>query len=151
MRAARCSFRKLGEGGAREAMTRRYTPSNPHKYIGKYPITYRNSWQLAVMKRLDEHPQIICWAWQPFRIPYRHPSSGKRAGYSPNFWIVGKDESGKQFVDVVEVAFPSKAKALKHPNNVAKWTAAHAMCAQSGMGFRIADRDLLFASSTRKK
>jgi hypothetical protein len=33
-----------------------WKPNNPAKYIGKYPITYRSSWELSVFRVLDAHP-----------------------------------------------------------------------------------------------
>ena len=54
-----------------------YTPVNPGKYVGTYPIIFRSSWEFTVMKLLDTNPNILNWASESLKIPYQTPFTGK--------------------------------------------------------------------------
>ena len=64
----------------------KFTPKNPEKYIGTYPISYRSSWELVFMNKCDTHPNIKQWASESIKIPYRNPLTKKHTYYIPDFF-----------------------------------------------------------------
>jgi len=51
-----------------------FNPKNPKKYNGNADnIVYRSSWELRVMKWLDDNPKVIWWASEELPIPYKSP------------------------------------------------------------------------------
>jgi hypothetical protein len=53
-----------------------YAVKNPDKYIGVGNPRYRSSWELSVMRMLDENDAIQQWASESVKIPYRDPLTG---------------------------------------------------------------------------
>lgn len=146
-----------------------FKPTNPQKYVGKYPIIYRSSWERAVMAKLDVHPDVLAWASEPMNIPYQNPLTGKWTVYVPDFLVVYLDKNGQKFCEMIEVKpldevpgyqaiseRTGKPKRLSQKDkatqaiNAAKWQAALAVCAKRGWKFRVATENLLF-KYTRKK
>ena len=64
-----------------------FTPKNPEKYIGTYPIIFRSSWELVFMNKCDTHPSIKQWASESLKIPYYNPFKRKSTIYVPDFLI----------------------------------------------------------------
>jgi len=89
-----------------------YTPKNPQKYIGKHRPRYRSSWELAMMVFLDNNDNILHWASESMKIPYRHPFTGKPTNYIPDFFVVYKNKHGKTLAEIVEIK-PKKGKKGK--------------------------------------
>ena len=65
-----------------------YEPTNKEKYIGKHLPRYRSGWELQFMRMCDKHPNILGWASESHRIPYRNPLTGKATTYVPDFFII---------------------------------------------------------------
>lgn len=138
----------------------RFEPKNPKKYTGKYPITYRSSWELRVCRKADEHPSVIEWQSESLKIPYRHPFTNKYSVYVPDFVLVYMDKNGKKHVEVIEVK-PKKETFLEHARsvnnkkslavNAAKWTAAQKWCQQRGINFRVINEDHIFTNQKKRK
>lgn len=137
-----------------------FTPTNPSKYIGKYPITYRSSWELSLMRVLDNHPNVTQWASESISIPYEHPLTGKWTFYIPDFLIVFTDKTGKKRAEVVEVkpakeAMVERAKSKKDKLvlavNQAKWKAAIAWCHKNGLTFKVLTEEQMFHNPKNKK
>lgn len=135
-----------------------YTPTNTAKYIGKYPITYRSSWELSVMRVLDAHPNVTQWASESLSIPYMHPLTGKWTFYIPDLMIVFTDKNGAKRAELIEIkpakeTYPDQAKSkkdkLSQAVNQAKWAAAVAWCAKHGLTFRVLTEDQLFAKGKK--
>ncbi len=131
-----------------------YTPQNPSKYGGKYPIEYRSSWEFNMMNVFDRHPDVISWASESITIPYKNPLTRQWSMYVPDFMVVFKDKSGKQRCEMLEVK-PAK----EHPNfrgkvskqtkliqaiNAAKWAAAATFCAKNKIFFRVLTENDMF-------
>jgi hypothetical protein len=55
----------------------KFVPKNSAKYIGKHEPIYRSSWEYTFMTICDNHPSIIQWASEPFKIPYENPITHK--------------------------------------------------------------------------
>lgn len=136
-----------------------FIPENPKKYIGTYPITYRSSWEHAVMRVFDQHPFVIAWASESVSVPYMNPLTGKWAMYVPDFIVVYADKNGKKHAEMIEVK-PLKERPdyVKKPGerlskrtqlmqiiNAAKFMAAASYCKKNNIRFRVASEDELFA------
>jgi len=131
-----------------------FTPKNPQKYIGKGKIQWRSSWELVFMQFLDNNDNILHWASESIRIPYKHPLTGKPSTYVPDFFVVYKNKTGKTLAEIVEIkpkkqsVIESKVASAKNKMvvavNHAKWAACSAYCKAQGLTFRVITEDDLF-------
>ncbi len=130
-----------------------YVLQNPQKYVGQHQPFYRSSWEQAFMNHLDRHPNVLAWASEAVKIPYKNPFTGKNTIYVPDFFIVYVDKFGRKHVELIEIkpskeTFIEKAKSRKDQFAVAlntvKWQAAKLWCSQQGIGFRVLTEDQLF-------
>ncbi len=137
-----------------------FSPTNPEKYIGTYPITYRSSWELTMFRILDAHPEVLNWASESFAIPYFNPLTNKVANYYPDLFVVYNTKSGSKRAEVIEIkpakeAFLEQAKSkrdkLSYAVNQAKWEAAMQWCHKQGFQFRIMTEQDLFRKPGKKK
>jgi hypothetical protein len=128
-----------------------FTPRNPSKYKGDATnIVYRSSWELRVMKYLDEQPNVIWWASEELPIPYKSPIDQKVHRYFPDF-IARIRQTNKEITVVMEVKpfnqtqMPKqKRKTRKFLQEIAtyainqeKWRAADLFCKEHGWQFKI--------------
>jgi hypothetical protein len=131
----------------------KFNPKNPHKYKGDPTnIIYRSSWELKVMIKFDNEPNIIWWKSEEIAIPYRSPIDGKIHRYFPDFIVQVKNKDGKLEILMIEIK-PFKQtqepKKQKTPSkkylkevftwgiNSAKWSAAKEYCKDRGYKFCI--------------
>jgi TnsA endonuclease N terminal len=130
-----------------------FTPKNPNKLQGNPNPTWRSSWELRIMTFLDTHPNVIGWASEAIRIPYRNPLTGKQSMYVPDFLVVYQDKKGQQRTELVEVkpnkeTFMEAAKSRRDKAavilNMAKWTAAMAWANKHGVTFRVINENSIF-------
>lgn len=130
-----------------------FTPDNPEKYVGKYPIVYRSSWEYRFMMRCDEHPDILQWSSESVEVPYIHPGDGKVHTYFPDFVVKYIDMNGVQHIEMIEIkpisqSMEESAKTRKDLEaimiNKAKWEYATKFCENLGIKFRIATEKQLF-------
>lgn len=141
-----------------------FIPKNPSKYVGKYPIITRSSWESVACKFFDMHPNIISWASEPLQIPYLNPLTGRWTVYIPDFIVVYTDKNEKRHSEMIEIK-PAKedfryqrkpkerlseATKLTQIVNMAKWQAAAKFCAKNQMSFRVMTEADLFAHKRRK-
>ena len=131
----------------------RFSPRNPHKYKGNPTnIIYRSRWEFLVMKKFDEHPDVIEWSSEEFFIPYRSPIDGRIHRYFPDFYVKKKNISGKIEQSIIEVKPLSQTQPPKKREkitrqyinevktwgvNEAKWKAAESYCADRLWSFHI--------------
>jgi hypothetical protein len=129
-----------------------FKPKNPKKYNGNPDnIIYRSSWEVRVMKYLDDHPSVIWWASEELVIPYYNPIDQKKHRYFPDFVVKMKQKDGKVMTYVIEVK-PQiqtkepvrKRKTQKFINeqvtyivNQSKWKAADEFCQEHGWKFMV--------------
>ena len=128
-----------------------FRPKNPKKYNGDPSnIVYRSSWELRVMKWLDEHPNVIWWASEELPIPYVSPVDNRVHRYFPDF-IARIRQVHKEVTVVIEVKpfnqtqMPKqKRKTQKFLQEIAtyainqeKWRAADLFCKEHGWQFKI--------------
>ncbi len=89
----------------------RFIPNNPKKYNGDpNHIIYRSSWEVRVMKYLDENPNVIWWASEELPIPYRSPVDNRIHRYFPDFIVKVRRKDGLVMTYILEVKPESLAK-----------------------------------------
>jgi hypothetical protein len=136
-----------------------FIPKNPEKYIGKHKPKYRSSWELVFMNFCDSNKNIIYWASEPLKIPYKHPVTGKQTIYVPDFFVVYDNKFGKRIAEVIEIKpkkqsiIESKVASAKNrlivAINHAKWEAATKYCKRNGFVFRVITEDQIFYSGKK--
>jgi len=130
-----------------------FRPKNAAKYKGNpNNVIYRSSWELKLMKHLDEHPDVLQWSSEEFCIPYRSPIDGKVHRYFPDFFVKKKTREGLVETVVIEVkpkkqVLPPKVKEIPDRRylrevktygiNSAKWKAAKEYCELKKWKFQI--------------
>ena len=129
-----------------------FKPKNPKKYNGDATnIIYRSTWELRVMKWLDEHQNVIWWASEEIAIPYRSPIDTKVHRYFPDFITKIKQKDGTVITYIIEVKpfdqtkMPVQKKktqrylkeAATFVTNQEKWKAADIFCQEHGWKFMI--------------
>jgi len=135
-----------------------FTPKNPKKYKGDPAnIVYRSSWELRVMKYLDENKNVVWWASEELPIPYRSPIDQQMHRYFPDFVARIRQINGKETTMVLEVKpekqtqMPIQKKKTKkflqeaaaYAINQEKWRAADLFCKEHGWQFKIiTEKDL---------
>jgi hypothetical protein len=136
----------------------RFKPKNPKKYNGSADnIIYRSSWELRVMKYLDESPNIIWWASEELAIPYRSPVDQKMHRYFPDFIVKVREKTGLIMTYILEVKPDKQTKvpvqkrktqkylqeAATYAINQEKWRAADIFCQDHGWKFKVVtEKDL---------
>ena len=130
----------------------KFTPKNPKKYKGNSSnIIYRSSWEVRVMKYLDEHPNVIWWGSEELPIPYVSPVDRRVHRYFPDFIVKMCKSDGSVMTYIIEVK-PEKQtllpkqkrktktylqEAITYEINLAKWEAAREFCKDHGWKFQI--------------
>jgi hypothetical protein len=129
-----------------------FTPKNPNKYKGNPErIVYRSSWELRVMKNLDENPSVIWWASEELFVKYVSPVDKRVHRYFPDFIVRVKKKDGKEATMMLEIK-PEKqtrpptqsrktrkmlVEAATYAINQEKWKAAELFCLEHGWQFKI--------------
>lgn len=136
-----------------------YQPQNPQKYVGDKPPYFRSSWELAFMRMCDQHPNILKWANESVKIPYRNPLTGRYANYIPDFMIQYIDKDGGNHVELIEIK-PSSQTTLENAKgqvnqlathvNAAKWAAAQEWCQRKGIRFKVINEDQIFHTNKKR-
>lgn len=135
-----------------------FKPKNPKKYNGNPDnIIYRSSWELRVMKWLDDRPDVIWWASEELPIPYYNPIDKKMHRYFPDFIVKMKQRDGSVMTYLLEVKPESQTKqpvrkrktqkfiqeSVTYVVNQCKWKAADEFCHEHGWKFMIiTEKDL---------
>ena len=136
-----------------------YTVKNPHKYVGLGEPRYRSGWEMTFMMFLDNNENIVQWASESIRIPYRNPVTGKQSIYVPDFFITYRDRSNRVRAELVEIK-PKKQSLIESKMsardgaivavNYAKWDAATKWCQRQGITFRVITEDQIFHQGNKK-
>lgn len=129
-----------------------FNPKNPNKYKGDSKnVIYRSSWELRVMKWLDENPSVLWWSSEELVIRYRSPIDQKIHRYFPDFVTRLKQKSGGEVTMVIEIK-PYKQtikpvqkrktkrflqEAATYAVNQEKWRAADLFCKEHGWQFKV--------------
>ena len=135
-----------------------YKVKNREKYNGDPDnVVYRSSWELRVLKWLDDNPNVIWFASEELPIPYVSPIDNKVHRYFPDFVVRIKQKNGKEVTVMLEVK-PEKQtqkpvqkrktkrfleEAATYAVNQEKWRAADLFCKEHGWQFKlITEKDL---------
>ena len=138
-----------------------YEVKNPDKYVGNTKPRYRSGWEFTFMTFCDNNSNVIKWASEAMRIPYKHPLTGKQTIYVPDFFIIYQNKHGMRMAEVVEIK-PKKQSLIESKVasardravvavNHAKWQAANAYCKAQGLTFRVITEDDLFYNGRKGK
>ena len=136
-----------------------YEVKNRNKYVGKHRPKYRSGWELKFMRILDDHPNILAWASESHRIPYRNPATGKNTHYVPDFFIVYEDKNKNRKAEFIEIKPAGQTLAMARTTvqkaqaiiNEAKWQAAKVFAKRQGVGFRVLTEHELFNQPKKRK
>ena len=125
----------------------RFTPQNPKKYNGDPSnIIYRSSWELRVMKYLDENQAVEWWASEELPIRYRSPVDQRVHRYYPDFIVKTEKQTFILEVKPDHQTKPPKQKrktkkflqeAATYAVNQEKWRAADIFCQERGWEFKL--------------
>jgi hypothetical protein len=143
-----------------------FRPANPDKYIGDpNQIIFRSSWEFKFLKWCDASPTILKYSSEPVGIPYYSPLDKRGHIYYVDFYIVTKDNEGKEKAWLIEVKPNKYTKPPVAPKrmtdkqtanymyaakqfilNQAKFEAARAFASTRGLQFGIITENFLFKS-----
>ena len=137
-----------------------YKIKNPQKYKGNpNNIVYRSSWELKILRYLDENPSVIWFSSEELAIPYVSPVDHKKHRYFPDFILRVKDKTGKEQTYIWEIKpykqtiFPEQKRKTKrflqeaatYAVNQEKWRAAELFCLEHGWKFMVlTEKDIKF-------
>lgn len=136
-----------------------YKVKNPEKYSGSKPPYYRSSWELAVCRMCDNHPNILEWSSESIKIPYLHPLRQQMSVYVPDFVVLFEDKHKNRRLEVWEIkpssqTFVEQAKKEKDKLalavNAAKWKAAQQWCSKRGAIFKVINEDSIFSKNSKR-
>lgn len=135
-----------------------YSPINPDKYIGTYPIRWRSTWELTICRMCDIHDSIYQWASESIKIPYYNPLTKRNTVYVPDFMVEFEDKNKKRRIEVWEIK-PKKETFLTEARserdkvalaiNTIKWKAAQEWCNARGAVFRVINESSIFRNPGR--
>lgn len=130
-----------------------FNAQNIQKYKGKFPIIYRSSLELKVMRWFDNNPNIVTWGSESVIIPYISPLDERLHRYFVDFVAVLKEANGNLKKFIIEIKpykqtikpQPTKNKKPKTMiyeqsewvKNQAKWQAAESWAKSKGYEFLI--------------
>ena len=135
-----------------------YTVKNAAKYVGKGTPKYRSGWELTFMMFLDSNDNVLQWASESIRIPYRNPLTGKQSIYIPDFLVTYRGRNNTTIAELIEIKpkkqsiLESKASARDRAIvavNYAKWDAASKWCRRQGIQFRVITEDDIFRNGKK--
>lgn len=132
---------------------------NPEKYLGNHKPKYRSGWEFTFMTFCDNNSNVLQWASESIRIPYKNPLTGKMTVYIPDFFVVYQNKYGQRIAEVVEIK-PKKQSLIESRTasirdravvaiNHAKWAAANAYCKMNGLKFRVITENELFTNGKK--
>ena len=137
-----------------------YTVKNVAKYVGKGTPKYRSGWELTFMMFLDSNDNVLQWASESVRIPYRNPLTGKQSIYIPDFLVTYRGRNNTTIAELIEIK-PKKQSLLESKAsdrdraivalNYAKWDQATLWCKKNGLTFRVINEDQIYHQGGTKK
>lgn len=130
-----------------------FKPKNINKYRGSYPIFYRSSLELKVMRWFDDNTNVLSWGSESVVIPYFSPIDEKTHRYFVDFVVNLKTKEGDTKKLLIEVKpFKQTIKPFLSPYkkpttliyenrqyilNQVKWEAAKKWAKKQGYEFLI--------------
>lgn len=136
-----------------------YQVQNTDKYAGKGKPVYRSGWELTFMMFLDSNDNVLQWASEPVRIPYRHPLTGKMTMYVPDFLVTYRGKNNTMIAELIEIK-PKKQSVIESKMkdrdkaiiaiNYAKWAQAQKWARANGLVFRVITENDIFHQGSKK-
>ena len=135
-----------------------YQPRNPAKYVGIGNPRYRSGWELSFMNFCDSNDNILQWASESIKIPYRNPITGKQSIYVPDFLVTYRTKNNTTRAELIEIKpkkqsiIESKASARDRAIvavNYAKWEVATKWARRNGITFRVITEDDIFRNGKK--
>jgi hypothetical protein len=136
-----------------------YTVKNVAKYVGNGTPKYRSGWELTFMMFLDSNDNVLQWASESIRIPYRNPLTGKQSIYVPDFLVTYRGRNNTTIAELIEIK-PKKQSLLESKAsdrdraivavNYAKWHSATLWCKKNGLTFRVINEDMIYHQGGKK-
>ena len=130
-----------------------YEVKNSSKYVGNGKPKFRSGWEMTFMMFLDSNDNVINWASEPVRIPYRNPLTGKMTMYVPDFIVTYRGPKETVRAELIEIK-PKKQSLVESKMkdrdkaivavNYAKWHAATLWAKQNGLTFRVITEEDIF-------
>jgi len=134
-----------------------YIPRNPKKYVGKYPLITRSTWERSFFQWCDANESVIEWSSESVVIPYFDPVRNSKHRYYPDIYMMVKTRDGiKRYIVEIKPYKETRPPKSKHNKktqlfeekryvtNSAKWDAARRWCDKMGMEFLILTEKELF-------
>lgn len=137
----------------------KYSPINPHKYIGDYNnIIYRSLWERKFMIFCDRSDNILKWSSEEIAIPYYFHIDKKMHKYYVDFIIQVKEKDNQVKTYLVEIkplaqtSKPIRKKTTKKylreilewEKNKSKWKSAIQYAKEKNWEFKIITEKDLF-------
>ncbi|PCJ96789.1 MAG: head completion protein [Hyphomicrobiales bacterium] len=137
-----------------------FKPKHKSKYKGNpTKIIARSSWELKLMVKLDNHPDVIEWSSEGVIIPYKSPIDDRIHRYFMDFYVKFKNTKDEIVTMMIEVKPLAQTKPpVKRKNqqkktflrevmtwgvNDAKWKAAREFAKKKNWIFEIfTEKDL---------
>lgn len=137
-----------------------YAVRNKEKYVGKGDPRYRSGWELTFMMFLDGNENVLQWASEAVRIPYRNPLTGKQTMYVPDFLVTYRGPNNTMRAELIEIK--PKAQSLVEEKmkdrdkvivaiNYAKWDAATKWARANGLQFRVINEDQIYHQGAKRR
>ena len=130
-----------------------YEAKNSEKYVGNGKPKFRSGWEMTFMMFLDSNDNVINWASEPVRIPYRNPLTGKMTMYVPDFIVTYRGPKETVRAELIEIK-PKKQSLVESKMkdrdraivavNYAKWDAATKWARANGLMFRVITEEQIF-------
>ena len=130
-----------------------YEVKNSEKYVGNGKPKFRSGWEMTFMMFLDSNDNVINWASEPVRIPYRNPLTGKMTMYVPDFIVTYRGPKETVRAELIEIK-PKKQSLVESKMkdrdraivavNYAKWDAATKWARANGLMFRVITEEQIF-------
>jgi hypothetical protein len=140
--------------------TTQFIPRNPKKYVGKYPIIVRSSWERMFFQWLDVTESVVEWSSEGTTIKYFDPVLRRVRRYYPDAYM--KVNTGKRYIIEIkpekDLRLPRKLKKSKktiaireqtYVTNQAKFEAAREYCKKLGMTFKVLTEKDLFTEGKK--
>ena len=138
----------------------KYKITNAHKYAGTNQPIFRSSWEMRFMMFCDHNDNILQWASEPVKIPYRNPVTGKMTVYVPDFIVTYRGPKDTVRAELIEIKPKNQSIVESKMNNnqratiavnYAKWDQATRWAKQHGLFFRVITEDQIFHQGSKKK
>ena len=138
----------------------KYQLQNPAKYVGNKTPTYRSGWEWTFMQFCDNNENVLQWASESIRIPYRNPLTGKQSMYIPDFLVTYRGPNNTTKAELIEIK-PKKQSLIESKAsdrdraivavNYAKWDSATKWAKRNGLTFRVINEDMIYHQGGKKK